>query len=147
MKENVLRQIKELDMLVLRMINKGCKDEQVHKNPPTITQMQILEYILNHSNEDIYQKDLENIFNLSRATVSGVLQTMEKYDFIERITDKVDTRTKKIILKQKTKDIFDSHQKKFKEVEEIILKDISEGELKIFMRVIEQMKENIANSF
>lgn len=30
---------------------------------------------------------------------------------------------------------------------EIILEDISEGELKIFMRVVEQMKENIANSF
>lgn len=147
MKENVLRQIKELDMLVLKMINKGCKNEHAHKNPPTLTQMQILEYILNHSNEDIYQKDLENIFNLSRATVSGVLQTMEKYNFIERITDEVDTRTKKIILKQKTKDIFDKHQKKFKDVEDVILKDVSEDELKIFMKVIEQMKENIANSF
>ena len=65
---------------------------------PTPTQMQIIEYILNHTSEDIYQRDLEDILNLRRATVSGVLHTMEKNNLIRRVTDNEDTRSKKILV-------------------------------------------------
>lgn len=82
-----------------------AKDALINKTM-TPTQMQIIEYILEHDGSCVYQKDLENVLKLRRATVSGVLQTMEKNDFIERVIDKNDTRVKKIILNKKTSKIF-----------------------------------------
>ena len=38
----------------------------------------IIEYILDTDNKEVNQNELENVLKLRRATVSGVLQTMEK---------------------------------------------------------------------
>ena len=60
MKNNsVLLEIKSLEKMIFRsLIN--CDKEKVSNfiSVPTPTQMQILEYILNHQEEEIYQKDL-----------------------------------------------------------------------------------------
>lgn len=110
---------------------------------PTPTQCQIIEYILNNKNKDIYQKDLEKVLNLRRATVSGVLHTMEKNGLIKRVTDESDTRTKKIILNEKIPERFNEYSKKIKKIENNIIKDISDKDLEIFLKVISQMKESI----
>lgn len=140
----VLYQIKTLEKMILR---KFLKDEELEKKkacvPLAPTQMQIIEYILEHSNDNIYQKDLEDILKLRRATVSGVLHTMEKNELIERITNSEDTRTKKIILNSKAKEIFSKNEKKLDELEKIITQNISKEDLEVFSRVIGIMKENI----
>ena len=88
-------------------------------------------------------KDLENVLKLRRATVSGVLQTMEKNGFIERVIDKNDTRVKKIILNKKTSKIFYERSEKIKTMENNIKKGISQEELETFFRVILKMQHNI----
>ena len=52
---------------------------------PSIAQMQIIKYILKHDGKTIYQRDLEEVFNLRRATISGILKTMEKNNVIIRV--------------------------------------------------------------
>lgn len=142
--KRVLYQIKTLEKMILRNF---LSEERVlgkeSKQRLTPTQMQILEYILEHSKQDIYQKDLERILNLRRATVSGVLQTMEKNMLIERVTNSEDTRAKKIILHEKAKEIFAKNFKKIEEIENIITNNISKKDLNTFFEVIEAMKENI----
>ncbi len=146
MNNRVLYQIKTLEAIILR---KFLTDNEFNKNmpsecsKPTPTQMQILEYILEHENEEIYQKDLEDVLNLRRATVSGVLQTMEKNNLIERVTDLVDTRTKKIILNSKARMVFIERKKRIEQVEKIIINGISQEDLETFSRVIKMMKENV----
>ena len=110
---------------------------------PTQTQMQIISYIIKHQNEEVYQKDLEEVLNLRRATVSGVLHTMEKNNLIKRITDSKDTRVKKIILDGKTQEIFNKNEKKIEKLEKIITKDISKNDMDTFMKVLQKMKNNI----
>lgn len=119
-----------------------AKDALINKTM-TPTQMQIIEYILEHDSFNVYQRDLEKILNLRRATVSGVLQTMEKNGLIERVIDKDDTRVKKIILNKKTKDIFYERLEKLKIMENNIKKGISKEELEIFFKVILKMQNNI----
>ena len=118
------------------------KDALINKTM-TPTQMQIIEYILEHDGSCVYQKDLENVLKLRRATVSGVLQTMEKNGFIERVIDKNDTRVKKIILNKKTSKIFYERLEKIKTMENNIKKGISQEELETFFRVILKMQHNI----
>ncbi|MBR2138693.1 MAG: MarR family transcriptional regulator [Bacilli bacterium] len=137
--ESILRKIKKLEHKI------SCKLGTPFENQPrpTRTQMQIMEYMLEHKDEIILQRDLEEILNTSRATVSSVLKTMEKYKLIDRVTDETDTRTKRIKLNEESKKIFEENKKKFAELESQLIKDIDPKELDIFLKVLNKMKDNI----
>ena len=145
MKENkVLYEIKKLEKSVIRSLLEDCTDflgeRQLVLTP---TQMQIIDYILEHYDDDVYQSDLEKILNLRRATVSGVLQTMEKKGLIKRVYKTNDARKKQVILQESSKKIFDSHNKKLKDIEEKITQDISKQEMDIFLSVLIKMQTNM----
>lgn len=144
MRENrLLFKIKNLEKLIFRtFIEKDC-EIQIKEIIPTPTQMQIMEYILFKSQGEVYQRDLENVLNLRRATVSGVLQTMEKNGLIERIIDSDDARTKKIILNSKAKELFLEKEKQMEKIENIVIQDISREELEVFSNVLDKMRNNI----
>lgn len=148
MEKKILYQIKNLDKMIFRCIFNGsnvedCKIKDI--KIPTQTQMHIIAYLIKHQNEEVYQKDLEEVLNLRRATVSGVLHTMEKNELIKRITDDKDTRSKKIILAGKAYQIFEKNSKKIAKLEEVIVKDISDEDIKFFLKIIEKMKENLSD--
>ena len=140
---NVLYEIKSLEKAIVRTFLNN-KDVDIPENIfPSPTQFQIIECILESKDQEINQKELENILNLRRATISGVLQTMEKSGLIKRVTNKNDIRTKKIILNEKTKKIFERKRKAIKNTEKKIIKNISKEDLETFLKVLNIMKENI----
>lgn len=143
MKEyRLLFQIMNLEKMIFRTFihDENLKEKEMI---PTPTQMRIIEYILKNENKEIYQRDLEEVLNLRRATVSGVLQTMEKNHLIERVMDSNDLRSKKIILNKSTKELFLQKEKQVKEIEKILIQGIKESELETFVNVLDKMKENI----
>lgn len=152
MEKRVLYQIKTLDKLIFRALmgDVGFDEkriEEIKKNKViTPTQMYIISYILKSPEGEVEQKDLEKVLNLRRATVSGVLHTMEKNDLIVRITNELDTRKKKIRLNPKAEEIFGENRKNFEKLEKIVRKDIEEEDLEVFFRVVEKMKQNIKSN-
>ena len=68
---------------------------------------------------------------------------MEKNNLIERISNKLDARSKKIILNKKLKKQLISNSKKINEIENKLIKGISTEELEIFSNVLNKMKYNI----
>ena len=147
MKESkLLFKIKSLEKMIFRTFlhDDGCGLE-VKEIIPTPTQMQILNYILLKSNEEVFQKDLEEVLNLRRATVSGVLQTMEKNGLIDRVIANGDARVKKIILNPKAKKLFHERKREIEKIEEIMTQEISVNELEVFSTVLDKMKNNIKN--
>lgn len=146
--EKILYKLKSIEKTIVRIIiqNDGSLKENMDNNTlPTPTQMQIMEYILEHKNDSIYQKDLEKILNLRRATVSGVLKTMEKNGLVERKKDSGDARNKKIILNSKAEEMFLKREKELLELEKVILKDITDNELDNFLIVLDKIKLNLKN--
>lgn len=143
-KNKIMYNIKELNLLVFRSLVGDDSIEKNFKKIPTPSQMRIIEYILN-AESDVFQKDLEDVLNLRRATVSGVLQTMEKNNLIIRIPCCNDARIKKIILNDATKDIFSKHQKRIDDIESIVTSGIDTKDLELFNEVLEKMKINIKN--
>ena len=148
--DRILYQIKGLEKIIDRIFlndkdncceNIGCFFNHV----PTHTQMQIIGYILDNYNKDIYQKDLESILNLRRATVSGVLKTMERNGLVLRVINDDDARSKRIILNDRAKEIFEYNDKKIAELEKIAVNGISNEELTIFSKVLKNMKNNLKN--
>ena len=152
MEKRVIYQIKTLDKLIFRTLmgDVGFDEkriEEIKKNKViTPTQMYIISYILKSPEGEVEQKDLEKVLNLRRATVSGVLHTMEKNDLIVRITNELDTRKKKIRLNSKAEEIFCENRKNFEKLEKIVRRDIEEEDLEVFFRVVEKMKQNIKSN-
>ena len=140
MKNDILFNIKELHHLIGKtMFNDINKPEY----KPTATQIRFIDYLEKHSDSLVYQKDLEQEFLLSRATVSDVLNTMEKHKIITRVVSDKDTRTKKIILNERYKSLHHKFQKEILKMNELITKNIQDNELSCFNKVLNQMKDNI----
>ncbi len=141
MEDKLLYNINLLNKLICREFIKN--NRELFSNELSPSQMIIMDYILNHQSEDIYQKDLENILNLRRATVSGVLQTMEKHGLVRRVVCEKDVRCKKIILNAEAKKLFEAKKSEFYKLEKVVKKGLSEEEIKIFCHIIESMQNNI----
>ena len=144
MENNILLQIKELDKLIVWNFSKLIDQDTLRKlmPHPSITQIRIITYILN-AKKDVYQRDLEKVLNLSRATISGVMQTMEKNNLIKRVAVNTDGRIKKIVLNKQTKELFLKHQKNLQNIEENLIKDISLEELTLFKDTLTKMILNL----
>ena len=95
-------------------------------NNMTGLQGRIAGYLYHNMDKEIFQKDLEEAFNIRRSTVAEVLKTMEKNGFIERRNVDYDARLKKIILTEKSIELHNAFLEDIKEVEKIIKKDISD---------------------
>ncbi len=140
-KKSILHEMKTLDHLIIQ--NLFLEMPEYLKKPMTLTQMQIMGYLMKNKNQDVYQNDLESFLNLRRATVSGVLKTMEKNNLIKREKALKDARTKKIILNEDVKKKCDIQKNRFRDFEEILKKDISERDLETFFNVLVQMQQNV----
>lgn len=145
--DNVFYRIKELEKVILQKLSKTITDGEIRApvlNRPTPTQMRIVGYILeNIDKRDVYQKDIEEALNLSKATVSDVINRMEKNDLIERQTNPNDTRSKKIVLKENAKRFFESNKLKLRELEKKASHNITVQELENFSKVLNKMIENL----
>ena len=139
-KRSIGYEIKVIDNMISRQII-----SLKHKCPLHITpvQVRILSYINEQNQKEIYQKDLENIFNMRRSTVSGILKNMEKNNLIKRIDSPKDARIKQIILTDYSKDISKHMKIKREEFDKKLEQNIKEKDLEIFYKVIDQIKENI----
>ena len=91
----------------------------------------------------MYQKDIEKNLNLSRATISGILSTMEKNNIISRCVSECDLRSKKIVLNEDIKKIFDSKKVIIQNLENIIISGIPKKDIDVFFCVIDKMNNNI----
>ena len=109
------------------------------------TQMRILNFVLdNYQEKEIYQKDIQKIFNIRRATVSMLLKKMEDSGLIIRESVECDERIKRIrptpqaiVLQKKIK-------KNILGIEEELIMGIEKEELDIFSRVTQKMISNMS---
>lgn len=140
MKRSILKSVKTFHQLVINSM--GVKDMPKYPNVTT-TQIEIMEYIINSPKKYALQKEFEKVLGLSRATVSSVLITMEKNGLIVRITDNNDTRTKKIVLSNNARKVFESSKGKIENLEKKCISGINEEDLNTFIKVLSKMTENL----
>ena len=107
------------------------------------TQHRIMKYLINHKDEDVHQNVLEKELNLTRSTISGVLQTMEKHQIIERKKSKLDTRTKIITLSSESEERYLEGKNKLAKLEKKARKNLTQVEINDFIRIINIIKESI----
>ncbi|MGM9532582.1 MarR family winged helix-turn-helix transcriptional regulator [Intestinibacter sp.] len=117
-------------------------DKVALKHDLTGIQAFFLKYVYdNSSNKDIFQRDLEKIFDIRRSSVSTMISSLEKKGYIKRESIPTDKRINKIVLTEaglKTHKEVDSDVKKYKES---LLKDFSDEEIELLYGLLEKISE------
>lgn len=103
----------------------------------------IIGYLADHPDREIYQKDLEERFGMTRSTASKVLTLMERKGFIQRRNVVRDARLKKIVLTQKALKISERMARETDRFEEKLTAGFTEEELDRLFRYLRRMKDNI----
>lgn len=110
----------------------------------TIMQRWIIGYLTHNQDHDVFQRELEQKLNISKSTLTEVLNTMEKNDLVQRVSAKQDARCKKIVLTEKSICVNSIICEKIQAAEDKLRKDISEEEIEMFLKIIKKMIANIS---
>ncbi len=135
---------------LVRMLNHQLKrnqkpEEAVEDDELTPMQRHILNYILLETlHRDIYQKNIEEEFQVRKSTVSGILKLIEKNGFIYRESVKEDARLKRILPTKKAEALRPSILEHIHETEIRMTEGVSEQDLFLCKKVLYQMCQNLA---
>ena len=117
--------------------------EMIENKDLTTMQKHVLKFILLESiHRDLYQKDIEEEFQIRKPTVTGILQLMEKNGYIYRECAKQDARLKRILPTEKAENIRSAILKSIEENEEAMVRGIPKEDVELCKQVLWQMCEN-----
>lgn len=101
-----------------------------------------LHFILAHTG-DLFQKDIEEEFDIRPSTATQLLQRMEKDGLIFRETAEHDARLKRIVATPKAISYQNQVTADLGILEETLTSGIAPEKLKVFYEVVDQILENL----
>ena len=130
--------------LIHNRIHKQMEAKRI-ENEGNITGMQrwTLGFLNDRADTEIYQKDIEQEFKVSRATASNMLQLMERKGLIVRESVSRDARLKKISLTEKAKNMVAKSDADIREMEQLITKGFHKEETEQLKHYLDRIMENI----
>lgn len=124
----------------------GCTDQimstAVARMDLTPVQSRIMGFLA-HRPEPPCAKDVEEAFQLSHPTVSGILSRLEKKDFVEFRPDPADRRCKRIYVLEKGREHIEQIHCVIRENEERIVSGFTEEEKEQFASLLERAIRNM----
>lgn len=110
----------------------------------TIMQKHVLKFILLESlHRNLYQKDIEEEFQIRKSTVTGILKLMEKHGYICRESVQKDARLKKVVPTAKAEALRPSIMEHIRHAEMNLTQGISEEDILICKKALCQMYHNL----
>lgn len=103
----------------------------------------ILVYLAEHKDRDVYQRDLEKAFDITRSTVSKNVDMLVDAGYIEKQPVPGDARLKKLVPTEKASEIMNSVKTGGKILEETLTRGLSENELCVLSGLLSRMSENL----
>lgn len=109
-------------------------------------QGQMMGYIFEHQDKGVIQRDLAEHFDRKGATITSMLQGLEKKGYIKRVIPKDNERQKKIYLLDKGTDLVEEFNTIFMEVEKSITHGLTREESETFMNLLIKVKGSMSAS-
>lgn len=141
MHRHVGKELRSLNNLIHRqMENNPLKQEVDHI---TGTNGWIIGFIAKNKDRDVYQRDLEKQFTITRSTASKVINLMVQKGLVERHSVASDARLKKLVLTPRALEIDARMMQNAENMEAQLLKGFQEDEIEQLLNYIDRMKANI----
>ncbi|CQR56061.1 MarR family winged helix-turn-helix transcriptional regulator [Paenibacillus riograndensis] len=106
-------------------------------------QGQMIGYIAEHEDKGLIQKDLAEHFNRKEASITSMLQGLEKKGYIKRVIPKENERQKKIYLLDKAEVLVEEFNEIFAEVEKSITDSLTAEEAETLMKLLHKVNSNL----
>ncbi|SRR6056297_2621366 len=143
MLENVKSEDLSIDRLFVRVVhlhrNRARKlyhSLGLHRGQPGIL-------ALLWENDGLKQKEIAKHRNLKPATVTRMLQRMEKRGFIYREQDESDLRVSRIYIAQHGREVKEELEEKMQQLEEETFDKFTDAELALMRKFLLMMEENL----
>lgn len=118
--------------------------DKVIQDDLTIMQKHILKFILLETmHRDLYQKDIEEEFQIRKSTVTGYVQLMEKNGYLTRESDKEDARKKRLVPTQKAEGLRQAILEDIKINERMMAEGIPEEDVTTCKHVLYHVLQNL----
>ncbi len=138
------RELRTLNNAIRRRVDNSPIKHKI--DDVTGTNGWIIGFLADRRDQDIFQRDIEREFGITRSTASKVLILMEKKGLVERVGVPHDARLKKIVLTPKSLELCDLMCRDRRETEAALTKGFSEAELAQLAGYLERLKNNILSN-
>ena len=135
------KEIRRLDNLIMRQIHRETSPAEslvVSSNNG-----RILRFLSEHQDREIYQKDLEEEFGITRSTASRVLGLMEQNGLICRESVPHDARLKKLVLTDQSRQMNETMCQRGKAMDARLLRGFTPDEERQLYAFLDRVRQNI----
>lgn len=106
-------------------------------------QGRMISYIAEHQDRGLIQKDLADAFNRRGASITSMLQGLEKNGYIGRKIQADNERQKQIFVLDKGKEIVNQIDEMFLAMESRLTESLTEEEKNEFLRLLKKIDSNL----
>lgn len=135
--------IYRLNNIISRHISKNVPEECTELS---YTNTRIIRFIADEKERNVYQKDVEKEFGITRSTASRVLMLMEEKGLVTRHSVEHDARLKKLVLTEKAQRMNDMMYKKSLVLDEVLMRGFSDEEAAQLQAFIQRMTDNVVEA-
>ncbi|MCR5100644.1 MAG: MarR family transcriptional regulator [Butyrivibrio sp.] len=109
----------------------------------TFSQMGILWYLEHNQDHKITQKELSEAMHIKHPTTIGLLKRLEEKSMIEIKVDAENRKYKNIAMTDKAKDFLNKHRQHRKELDNVLIKGMSEDEVRELRMLLDKVYDNM----
>lgn len=118
-------------------------DRKINKLGLNSQQGRIIQYIYQNQDKGLIQKDLAEAFNRTTASITSMLQGLEKNGYIRREVPKENERQKNIYVEPKGIQLISEFDKNFIEIEDELIAPLNEDEKELFLKMLIKINKGI----
>ncbi|MBR2788211.1 MAG: winged helix-turn-helix transcriptional regulator [Erysipelotrichaceae bacterium] len=137
MRKNIGKKMHQLS----HHINRYLEENDTSRRGLNETQLQILNYLMNH--ENVIQKDLEIETQLKKSSITGSIDSLSQKGLVERNKGGNDRRKNYIVLTKEALEGRKLLEDKLAKLDEKIIEGIEKNELETFINVLDRMISNL----
>ena len=138
-------EIHSIDNMTIRYMENNSHKKLVDSIPGT--NAWILGVLANNEGREVFQRDLEETFGITRSTVSKVINLMVQKGLIERSPVEYDARLKKLSLTDKSRELLGYMQEDNDNMDAVLTEGFSEEEKALLFSYLQRIKNNLKNKF
>ncbi|MCP1225332.1 MarR family winged helix-turn-helix transcriptional regulator [Sebaldella sp. S0638] len=93
---------------------------------------------------DVFQKDIEEAFNIRRSSATRILKFLEQEGYLTRIRDSEDERYKRLDLTKKSEGLYKKIIEDLERNEEVARKSLTKKEIETFFKILDKIMKNMS---
>ncbi len=138
------RELRTLNNAIRRRVDNSPIKHEI--DDVTGTNGWIIGFLSDRRDQDVFQRDIEREFGITRSTASKVLMLMEKKGLVERVGVPHDARLKKIVLTPRSLELCDKMCRDREQTEAALTRGFTDAELAQLASYLERLRDNILSN-